>query len=96
MKKTETTSSPQPSAKKTKKPSGEIEEIRHEQQCGVPLRKVVFSVLLFYALALLFNAKSLHRNSSLMEFGPLRTVCVQVTEPLSSLSEGLQIDRLRE
>ena len=73
----------------------EIEEVRHDKNCGVPLRKVVFSVMLFYALALLFNAKALYKKSSLMEFGTMRDICVQVTEPLSSLSENLYIDRLR-
>ena len=77
------------------KPSTEIEEVRHASDCGVPLRNVVFSVLLFYGLAVLFNAKWLHEKSSLMEFGPLRNVCVQLTAPLSDLSEDLHIHQIR-
>jgi hypothetical protein len=77
------------------KPIEEIEELRHHEGCGVNLRSVVFSVLLFYTLLLLFNAKPLYKKAMLMEYGPMRTICVQVTEPISELSEGLHIDRFR-
>ena len=63
---------------------------------ALPLRRAWGALFVFYAVALMLNAASLHRNNQHMPYGPVRTFWVSVTEPLANASSALGLDRPRQ
>lgn len=62
---------------------------------GMPVRRVIAAVVVFYALVLALNAVALHESIERQPYGPARTFWLSVTGPPASASRALRLDRPR-
>jgi hypothetical protein len=66
------------------------------QAAVLPLGRVWTGLLVFYGVALLLNAASLHLNNQRLPYGPVRSFWVSVSAPVARLSERAGFHRLRD
>ena len=66
-----------------------------EKTSGMPVRRTVIGVIVFYALVLALNAVALHESIERQPYGPARTFWLSVTGPPASASRALRLDRPR-
>ena len=67
-----------------------------EKTSGMPVRRTILAVTVFYALVLALNAVALHESIERQPFGPARTFWLSVTGPPAAASRALRLDRPRE
>jgi hypothetical protein len=73
-----------------------IEEIRHEQGCGLPLKNVSLALATFVVLAALMNGPGLSKKASLMKFGRTRDLWIAGTKPLAAAGDLTRLSALRK
>ena len=75
--------------------SVDVGERRADAQAGVPFRRALVAVFVFYMVAAVLNGRALNEGASERPYGPVRDVWVGATAPLHWLSTTLRMDRLR-
>lgn len=71
----------------------DIGEVRAAE--GIPLRRVVAALVVFFALAAVLNGSALYEKSSHRAYGPVRDVWLAATAPLNGLATQTGASRLR-